>query len=75
MCDEVASVTRPIKELRGFNKIKLEKGETRNIVFEIKDTQLGFYDNQMKYVIEKGAFTFMLGTNSEDLQTIKYTLK
>ncbi len=75
VCDEVASVTRPIKELRGFNKIKLEKGETRNIVFEIKDTQLGFYDNQMKYVIEKGAFTFMLGTNSEDLQTIKYTLK
>lgn len=72
--DEVASITRPIKELKGFDKIKLKVGESRTVTFDVKDEQLGFYNNQMKFVVEKGDFTFMVGGNSRDLQEIKYTL-
>lgn len=72
--DEVASITRPIKELKGFEKIKLKVGESRTVTFDVKDEQLGFYNNQMKFVVEKGDFTFMVGGNSRDLQEIKYTL-
>ena len=73
--DEVASVTRPVKELRGFEKISLEPEETKTVTFDITDEQLGFYNNNMDYVVEKGDFTFMVGTNSNDVQSIKYTLK
>lgn len=72
--DEVASITRPIKELRGFDKINLKAGESKTVTFDVKDEQLGFYNNQMKFVVEKGDFTFMVGGNSRDLQEIKYTL-
>lgn len=72
--DEVASITRPIKELKGFDKILLKAGESKTVTFDVKDEQLGFYDNQMKFIVEKGDFTFMLGGNSRDLQEIKYTL-
>ena len=73
--DEVASVTRPIKELKGFEKISLEPGESKTVTFDITDEQLGFYNNNMDYVVEKGDFTFMVGTNSKDVESIKYTLK
>ncbi len=73
--DEVASVTRPIKELKGFEKISLEPGESKTVSFDITDEQLGFYNNNMDYVVEKGDFTFMVGTNSKDVESIKYTLK
>ena len=72
--DEVASITRPIKELKGFEKIQLKAGESKTITFDVKNEQLGFYNNQMKYVVEKGDFTLMVGGNSADLQSVKYTL-
>ncbi len=72
--DEVASVTRPIKELKGFEKITLAPGETRTVTFPITDEQLGFYDNDMTYRVEKGDFTLMVGTDSSNLQSVKFTL-
>lgn len=72
--DEVASITRPIKELKGFEKIKLNLGESKTVTFDVKDEQLGFYNNQMKFIVEKGDFTLMVGGNSRDLQEIKYIL-
>ena len=72
--DEVASITRPIKELKGFEKIKLSPGESKTVTFDVKDEQLGFYNNQMKFIVEKGDFTLMVGGNSRDLQEIKYIL-
>lgn len=72
--DEVASITRPIKELKGFKKIYLKPGESMDVTFDIKDEQLGFYDNQMNFVVEKGDFSFMTGGNSRDLQEVSYTL-
>lgn len=70
--DEVASITRPIKELKGFEKIELKAGESKTVTFDIKDQQLGFYDNEMKFIVEKGDFTFMIGGNSKELKEISY---
>lgn len=73
--DEVASITRPIKELKGFEKISLKPGEVRTVTFDLTDEQLGYYDNQMEYRVEKGDFTLMVGTDSQQLQTVKFTLQ
>ncbi|WP_272960432.1 beta-glucosidase BglX [Barnesiella viscericola] len=72
--DEYASITRPVKELRGFEKIALKRGETRTVKFPVTDKQLGFYDNQMNYVVEPGDFTFMVGPNSQEVQSVPFTL-
>ena len=72
--DEAASITRPVKELKGFEKIALTPGESKEVVFDITDEQLGFYDNRMNFVVEKGDFTFMVGTNSRDVDSVSYTL-
>lgn len=74
VCDDVASITRPVKELRGVRKISLNSGEMCTVVFDITKDQLGFYDNRMNYIVEKGSFTLMVGTNSEEVQSIKYIL-
>lgn len=67
--DDVASITRPVKELKGFERISLEPGKTRTVMFSIGVDQLGFYDHSMKYVIEPGAFTVFVGGNS--VQTLE----
>lgn len=73
--DEVASITRPMKELRGFHKISLLPGERDTVVFEITDEQLGFYDNNMDFQVEKGDFTFLVGRDSENLSPVSFTLQ
>ncbi|RPI68762.1 MAG: glycosyl hydrolase, partial [Ignavibacteriales bacterium] len=65
--DEYASVTRPLKELKGFQKINLKPGETKKVNFQITPDQLSFYGVDMKPVIEPGIFTLMIGGNSVDL--------
>ena len=66
--DNVASMVRPVKELKGFKKIFIPKGKTVKVVFNIDSKELGFWDNQMNYIVEKGSFTIMIGRNSEDIQ-------
>ena len=73
--DKTASVTRPIKELKGIRKIKLEAGESQTVTFSITDEALGFYDNDMNYKVEPGDFIFMAGGSSNNLQQITFTLK
>ena len=73
--DKVASVTRPIKELKGFRKIHLNVGESKTVAFQITDDALGFYDNEMNYMVEPGDFVFMVGGSSDDVQQITYNLK
>lgn len=65
--DEAASVTRPVKELKGFERITLRPGEKRVVDFSIRSEQLGFYDRAMRFVVEPGAFKVMVGPNSRDL--------
>jgi len=63
--DLVGSVTRPVKELKGFQKINLKKGETKNVVFQISSEDLKFYNNDLKYAAETGDFEIFIGGNSD----------
>ncbi|MFH1213048.1 MAG: glycoside hydrolase family 3 N-terminal domain-containing protein [Candidatus Neomarinimicrobiota bacterium] len=65
--DPVASVTRPVKELKGFKRVDLQPGEKKTITFEIPVREMGFYNQALKYVIEPGVFDIMVGGSSEDL--------
>jgi beta-glucosidase len=64
--DPVASVTRPVKELKGFQKIALARGEARTVVFELPVSDLAFYDRNMKLVIEPGTIQVWVGTSSAE---------
>ncbi|NNE69084.1 MAG: beta-glucosidase [Rhodothermales bacterium] len=72
--DEVSQVTRPVKELKGFQRITLEPGETRAVTFEVGPEQLSFYGLAMTRMVEPGAFTLMVGPNSVELETITLTV-
>ena len=63
--DEVASATRPVKELRGFERVTLGPGESKIIRFAIGPEDLGFLDRQMRFVVEPGRFGVIVGTSSE----------
>jgi len=73
--DMVASVVRPVKELKGFKKIHLEVGEEKEVVFEIREEMLRFHNENMEYVSEKGKFQLMIGPNSKDVQTVEFELR
>lgn len=62
--DRVASVTRPVKELKGFKKVELKAGESKTLTFTLTEKELGFYNNEGKYVVESGDFEVMVGGNS-----------
>jgi beta-glucosidase len=64
--DLVSSVTRPVKELKGFERISLQPGEKRTVAFEIASELLAFYDVDMKCVVEPGEFEIMVGSSSRD---------
>jgi beta-glucosidase len=64
--DLVSSVTRPVKELKGFKKIWLKPGETKTVALEIQPDSLAFYNLKMEYVVEPGDFEIMVGNSSQD---------
>ena len=64
--DMAASRTRPLKELKGFERITLKPGEKRRIQFTLAPEQLGFYNTDMRFVVEPGTFKVIVGTNSVD---------
>lgn len=66
--DLVGSVTRPVKELKGFQKIELNAGETKTVSFKITPEDLKFYNGDLKYDWEPGEFEIMIGTNSNDVK-------
>ncbi len=70
--DEVSSVTRPIKELRGFERITLNPGETQKVTFKISPEKLSFYNREMKRVVEPGMFKVQVGGNSVDLTEARF---
>ncbi len=72
--DLVGSITRPVKELKGFQKIFLKKGESRNVQFTITNNDLKFYNSDLKFDSEPGEFTVFTGTNSRDVQAANFTL-
>ena len=70
--DPVASVSRPRKELRSYQRITLEPGESRKIAFEITDTDLAFPGKDFQSVVEPGEFIAMVGTSSAEVQGIRF---
>jgi beta-glucosidase len=66
--DPVASVVRPVKQLKGFQKIKLAAGEQKRVTFTIDQAMLSFYDSKLKWVAEPGKFIIMLGSASDDIR-------
>jgi beta-glucosidase len=72
--DIVGSITRPIKELKGFDKVFLHPGESKEVVFEIREKDLRFYNAKLDFVSEPGEFEVMIGSNSSDVLSQKFTL-
>lgn len=73
--DLVGSVTRPVKELKGFKRVTLKEGESCVVTFTIDADLLKFYNGELEYVCEPGEFEVMIGTNSADVQSAKFALK
>jgi beta-glucosidase len=73
--DCVSSVTRPVRELKGFQKISLRPGETQTVSLDLTPESLAFYDINMKYVVEPGEFEIMAGNSSRDTDLQKVILK
>jgi beta-glucosidase len=69
--DVVGSITRPVKELKGFQKISLNAGETKTVTFNITTNDLKFYNSALKYDWEAGDFVIMIGGNSRDVKSAK----
>ena len=72
--DLVSSVTRPVKELKGFQKVSLAPGGMETVALDIKPESLAFYDIRMKYVVEPGDFEIMVGSSSRDADLQKVIL-
>ena len=69
--DLVGSITRPVEELKGFQKISLKAGETKTVAFNITPNDLKFYNGELKYDWESGDFVIMVGGNSRDVKSAK----
>ena len=70
--DLVASMTRPVKELKGFQRVSLQPGEKRRVEFVLGHEHLGFWNREMRYVVEPGEFRVMVGSNSAEVIEAKF---
>ena len=70
----VGSITRPVKELKGFQKVNLKAGESKTVMFNIGAEDLRFYNSKLQYVYEPGAFKVFIGGNSRDVKEADFTL-
>ena len=73
--DAAASISRPVKELKGFERISLKAGESRDVNFTIDVDMLKFYNSDLQFVAEPGDFEVMVGGNSRDVQSLKFSLQ
>jgi beta-glucosidase len=73
--DLVASLVRPVKELKGFELVNFKKGETKTIEFKLTNKELGFFDNNGNYIVEPGKFKVFVGGNSEKVLTENFEIK
>ena len=70
--DPVATMTRPVKELKGFQRVTLQPGEKRRVEFTLGHEELGFWNRELRYVVEPGEFRVMIGPNSADVVEAKF---
>ncbi|TGE06125.1 beta-glucosidase BglX [Hymenobacter fodinae] len=72
--DMVGSISRPVKELKGFQKVMLKKGESRTLTFRLTPEDLKFYNADLKFAAEPGDFQVFVGGNSRDVQMVSFKL-
>ena len=75
MRDVTGSIVRPVKELKGFKKVKLSVGESKEVNFELFKLDMGFFNNMKEYVLEDGLFYLYAGTNSDDCLSVEVNIK
>ncbi len=73
--DEVGSVTRPVKELKGFRQVNLQPGESREVRFKLTSDDLSYYRKDMTFGIEPGKYRVFLGGNSRDVVQAGFQLQ
>ena len=73
--DKVASLSRPVKELKGFQRIHLAAGESKKVTFDITPDMLKFYNYNLEEVLEPGEFDLMIGPNSREVKTTSFMVK
>ncbi|MCC6282988.1 MAG: fibronectin type III-like domain-contianing protein, partial [Saprospiraceae bacterium] len=73
--DLVGSVTRPVKELKGFQKIMLQPGESKTLTFTLTEESFRFYRRNMTFGTEPGEYDIMVGGNSQDVKTVRVRLE
>ena len=74
--DDLSTVTRPVKELKDFERVNVKAGETKTVTLSITPEKLAFYDINMEFLVEPGEFAVLVGTSSDDkdLQEIKFNV-
>lgn len=72
--DDASSVTRPVKELAGFQRVSLQPGETRQVDIAIRPEAFGLWNREMRFVTEPGTFTLMVGPNANEVQSVALTV-
>ncbi|HMI78641.1 MAG TPA: beta-glucosidase BglX [Ferruginibacter sp.] len=72
--DMVGSIARPVKELKGFQKIMLKKGESKEVSFSLRQTDLKFYNSNLAFTAEPGDFKLFIGSNSRDVKEVNFKL-
>ena len=72
--DVFASEVRPVMQLKGFSRVDLKKGESKDVTFTITEDDLKFYNGNLEHIFEPGEFELMVGPNSRDVKTAKFTL-
>lgn len=75
MQDVTASLTRPVKELKGFTKVRLKPGESKEAVLTLPKSEMGFYDNSGAYVREDGLFRIYMGHSSKECEMREINLQ
>ena len=75
--DKYSSITRPVKELKAYQRVSLKPGELKEIVFELNKSAFAYYDSEMNYVVEAGDFDILVGNSSrdEDLKNINFNIE
>jgi beta-glucosidase len=72
IADPVATVSRPVKELKNFRKVMLQPGETQEVSFSISTDDLKFYNSELVYDWEPGTFKIFIGTSSDDVKEAEF---
>ena len=75
--DKYSSITRPVKELKAYQRVSLKPGESKEIIFELNKSAFAYYDSEMNYVVEAGDFDILVGNSSrdEDLKNTNFNIE